>query len=63
MQQKAVLFQFGEEVEFVAGKDGVQSVFQDEKVPGTLVVVYEDSIIKYSGIPFVHTNPRKAKEE
>jgi len=61
--QKATLFQFGEEVEFVAGKNGVKNVFADDKQPGVLVVVYEGEIVKYSGIPFVHTNPRKEKPE
>jgi len=59
--QKATLFQFGEEVVFEAGKAGVKNVFPDAEVAGTLVVVYEDEIVKYSGIPFVHTNPRKEK--
>jgi len=63
MPQKATLYQFGEEVEFVAGKAGVKNVFPDDKNPGVLVIVYDDIIVKYSGIPFVHTNPRKEKEE
>jgi len=63
MPQKAVVYQFGEEVHFEAGKDGVKNVFPDDRTPNTLVVVYEDSIVKYSGIPFVHSNPRKEKSE
>lgn len=61
--QEATLFQFGEEVKFVAGSNGVKHVFPDEKNGQTLIVVYEDEIVKYTGIPFVHTNPRKEKEE
>jgi len=63
MPQKATLYQFGEEITFTAGKDGVKNVFPDDKNPMVLVVVYEDSIVKYAGVPFVHSNPRKTKEE
>jgi len=63
MPQKATLYQFGEEIAFEAGKDGVMSVFPDDKNPGTLVVVYLDRIIKYYGIPYVHSNARKEKQE
>lgn len=63
MPQKATLYQFGEEVTFEAGKNGVKNVFPDDKIAELLVVVYDDSIVKYSGIPFVHSNPRKESKE
>jgi len=63
MPQKATLYQFGEETSFEQGKDGVTSVFADKEHPGVLVVVYDDVIVKYSGIPFVCSNPRKQKED
>jgi len=62
MPQKCVLYQFGEEVVFESGKDGVKNVFPDEKNPATLVVVYDDRIVKYVGIPFVSTSPRKQND-
>jgi len=63
MPQKATLYQFGEEISFEAGKQGVKNVFPDDKLGQTLIVVYDDYVVKYSGIAFVHSNPRKTKDE
>jgi len=63
MQQKATVYQFGEEVVFEAGRDGVKNVFPDDKVGQTLVIVYDDMVVRYSGIPYLHVNPRKEKDE
>jgi len=59
--QNATVFQVGGDITFTAGKNGVTSVFAsaNNNEQGTLVVVYEDKIVKYVGIPFVVTNPRK----
>jgi len=63
MPQKATLYQFGEEVAFEQGRDGVKNVFSDQQNASMLVVVYDDRIVKYVGIPYVCTNPRKPEEK
>jgi len=63
MPQKATLYQFGEEVAFEQGKDGVTNVFSDQTHPNVLVVVYDDRIVKYVGIPYVAVNARKQEKE
>jgi len=62
--QSATLFQVGGDITIVAGKNGVESVFasNNNNEPGVLVVVYEDKIVRYVGIPFVVTTPRKEKD-
>jgi len=61
--QSATVFQVGGDINITAGKMGVQSVFasSNNNEQGTLVVVYEDKIVKYVGIPFVVTSPRAEK--
>jgi len=61
--QSATVFQFGEETVITAGKNGVTAVFasSNNNEQGTLVVVYDDKIVKYVGIPFVVTSPRAEK--
>jgi len=62
--QNATLFQVGGDITFTAGKNGVISVFAsaNNNEPGTLVVVYEDKIVKYVGVPFTSTSPRKSND-
>jgi len=61
--QNAIVFQVGGDINIVAGKNGVISVFAsaNNNEPNTLVVVFEDKIVKYVGIPFVVTSPRAEK--
>jgi len=62
--QNATVFMVGGDIHISAGKNGVQSVFasSNNNEPNTLVVVYEDKIIKYVGIPFSVSVPRAEKE-
>jgi len=62
--QNAIVFQVGGDITITAGKNGVISVFAsaNNNEPNTLVVVFEDKIVKYVGIPFVVTSPRKEIE-
>jgi len=63
--QNAIVFIAGNDDQtFTAGKGGVVNVFpsNNNNEPNTLVVVYEDKIVKYVGIPFISTSPRKDKD-
>jgi len=61
--QTATVFQVGGDITLTAGKNGVISVFAstNNNEQGTLVVVFEDKIVKYVGVPFVVTSPRAEK--
>jgi len=62
--QRATVFQIGGDITIVAGKNGVINVFasSNNNEPGVLVVVYEDKIVRYVGIPFVVESPRSTKD-
>lgn len=55
-----VILPSGKELEFVKGEKGVKKLFVSY---GSLVVVCEDKVLKFSCIPFTLEFERKGKDE
>jgi len=51
----------GKELDITKGKAGVEKLFVDDT--GSLVVVYDDKVLKFGNTPFVLEYGRKDKEE